>query len=133
MTKSNKNITTGFKGGESTKLFFNLTPTHYSNEVESSNFKGYQVFFDQFVRGSVVNKRNMVNEYDAFGNKVAGFDLEMVSSVSDTVIHIEVQRVRSIIELIAYVFGFLAGFVFISRVLKHFLSKEEYFKGLERE
>jgi len=133
MARSNKNITTAFKGPDSTKIFFKLTPTHYGNEIESQNFEGYQVFIEEYQRGSVVNKRTMSNSVLANGDKSAGFDLELVSTVGDTLFHVEVQRVKSVIEVIAYIFGFTAGFVIVSHLLKHFLSKEEYFKGLDRE
>jgi hypothetical protein len=133
VSKSNKNITAAFKGPESTKIFFRLTPTHYGDEVESQNFEGYQVFVEEYQRGSVVNKRNMVNPILPNGIRSEGFDIELISTVGDTVQHVEVHRTKSIIEVIAYIFGFIAGFVIISHALKHFLSKEEYFKGLERE
>lgn len=133
VSKSNKNITTAFKGPESTKIFFRLTPTHYGDEIESQNFEGYQVFVEEYQRGSVVNKRNMINSVLPNGMRSEGFDLELVSTVGDTIQHVEVHRTKSIIEVIAYILGFIAGFVIISHVLKYFLSKEEYFKGLERE
>ena len=133
MTRSNKNITSAFKGPESTKIFYKLTPTHYGNEIESQNFEGYEVFVEEYQRGSVVNKRTMANSMLISGEKNAGFDLELVSSVGDTVYHVHVQRVKSIIEIIAYIFGFMAGFIIIAHLLKYFLSKEEYFRALDRE
>lgn len=132
-SKTNHNITTAFKGPDSTKIFFDLTPTYYSNEVDDTNFEGYQVFVEEYQKGSTVNKRNMDNNELPTGEKSEGFELEMVSTVSDKVQYVQVHEIKSIIETLAYIFGFLAGLVLVAHVLKHFLSKEEYFKGLERE
>ena len=133
MHRSNKNITSAFKGPESTKIFYKLIPTHYGNEIESQNFEGYEVIVEEYQRGSVVNKGTMANKELISGEINAGFDLELVSSVGDTMYHVHVQRVKSIIEVIAYIFGFMAGFIIIAHLLKYFLSKEEYFRALDRE
>lgn len=133
VTKSNKNITAAFRGPESTQLNFRLTPTHYGNEIESQNFEGYQVFLDSMERGSVVNKRNMANSVVENGLPSAGINIEMFSHVSDTLNHVQVQRVKSLLETLAYVLGFTAGFVIIAHLMKYFLAKEEYFKSLDRE
>jgi hypothetical protein len=127
VTKSNKNITSAFRGQETSKLKFKLTPTHYGNEIDSLNFEGYQVYLEDYERGSVISKRNMADRDNA------GINIELFSHVSDTLNHVQVQRVKSLLETIAYVFGFTAGFTGIAYILKHFLSKEEYFKGLDRE
>ena len=133
MYKNNQNITAGFKGPESTKIFYKLIPTHYGNEIEGQNYEGYQVFTDEVQRGYSVNKRNMVNQKTPDTRPNSGFDLELVSSVGDTLLHVQVQRVKSIIETIAYIFGFIAGLIIVSHMLKNVLSKEEYFKSLDRE
>lgn len=133
MTRSNKNITTAFKGPESTKIFYRLIPTHYGNEIENQNFEGYQVFVDQYERGSVVNKRTMSNAMLSTDEVNAGFDLELVSTVTDSLYHVHVQRVKSVMETTAYVFGFIAGLVIVAHIIKFFLSKEQYFKALDRE
>ena len=132
-TKSNKNITAAFRGPASTKLNFKLTPTHYGNEIESQNFEGYQVYLDEYIRGSIVDERNMANSILSSGSPSKGFSIEVFSDVTNKINHVEVQRVKSILEVIAYIFGFTAGFIIIAHLLKYFLSKEEYFKGLDRE
>jgi len=133
LSRKNKNITTAFKGPESTIIFYSLTPTHYENEIDGQNYEGYQVFVEEIKRGSMVNKRTMNNIFLSNGEGNQGFDLELVTSVGQTTQKVEIHRIRSLIEVIAYIFGFIAGFVIVSHILKHFLSKEEYFKGLERE
>ena len=133
LTRSNKNITSAFRGPDTTKLQFKLTPTHYGNEIESQNFEGYQVFLEEYDRGSVVSKRNMANELTYNGDQSSGINIELSSHVGDTINHVQVQREKSLLETFAYVLGFIAGFVIIAHLMKYFLSKEEYFKGLDRE
>lgn len=133
VTRSNKNITSAFRGPETTKLQFKLTPTHYGNEIESQNFEGYQVFLEDIQKGSVINKRNMANSHIESGELSAGLNIEILTSVGDTLNHVQVQRVKSFLEILAYILGFTAGFVIIAHLLKYFLSKEEYFKSLDRE
>jgi len=132
-SKSNSNITSAFRGPESSKLQFRLTPTHYGNEIESQNFEGYEVFLDNYDRGSVVNKRNMADSNIESGQASKGLSIELFSHVSDTINHVQVQRQKSLLETLAYVLGFTAGFVIIAHILKYFLSKEDYFSGLDRE
>jgi len=127
VTKSNKNITSAFRGPYTCKMKFKLTPTHYGNEIDSLNFEGYQVYLEDYERGSVISKRNMADR------ESKGLNIEMFSHVSDTINHVQVQRVKSLLETIAYVLGFTAGFVIVAHILKYFLAKEEYFKGLDRE
>jgi hypothetical protein len=132
-TKSNQNITAAFRGPQTTKLNFKLTPTHYGNEIESQNFEGYQVYLEDYERGTVVDERSMANARLSDGQESKGFSIEMFSHVGDTINHVQVQRVKNIIEIIAYIFGFTAGFIIIAHIMKYFLSKEEYFRGLDRE
>jgi len=133
VTRSNSNITAAFRGPETSKLDFRLTPTHYGNEIESQNFEGYQVFLEEYDRGSIVNKRNMANSRVPSGEASKGINIELFSHVGDTINHVQVQRNKSLLETLAYVFGFMAGFVIVAHVLKYFLSKEDYFRGLDRE
>jgi hypothetical protein len=133
VSKSNRNITSAFRGPDTSKLQFRLTPTHYGNEIESHNFEGYQVFLEEYDRGSVVNKRNMAHAMLPSGEASAGLNIELFSHVSDSLNHVQVQRNKSLLETLAYVFGFMAGFVIIAHILKYFLSKEDYFKSLDRE
>mmetsp|Transcript_14889 Transcript_14889/g.16586 ORF Transcript_14889/g.16586 Transcript_14889/m.16586 type:complete len:334 (-) Transcript_14889:115-1116(-) len=133
VTKSNQNITAAFRGPETSKLKFRLTPTHYGNEIESQNFEGYEVFLEDYDKGSVVNKRNMANSMDASGQASKGISIELFSHVGDTLNHVQVQRRKSLLETLAYVFGFMAGFVIVAHIFKYFLSKEDYFRGLDRE
>lgn len=133
ITKMNHNVTSAFRGPESTKLFFELVPTYYSSEVDGQNYEGYQIYVDEYRRGSTVNKRNMGNRVLPSGENSGGLEIEMVSSVGDKKQDVKVHRIRSIIEIIAYIFGFLAGLVIVAHALKYFLSKEDYFKGIERE
>lgn len=132
-TKSNRNITSAFRGPESSDLKFKLTPTHYGNEIESKNFEGYQVFLEEYDRGATINKRNMADGLLPSGLPSSGINIEMFSHVSDTLNHVQVQRQKSLLETLAYIFGFMAGFVLIAHLLKYLLSKEDYFKGLDRE
>jgi hypothetical protein len=131
--KSNSNITSAFRGPEATELKFKLTPTHYGNEIESRNFEGYQVFLEEYDRGATINKRNMAKELEPSGEPSKGINIEMFSHVSDSLNHVQVQRQKSILETLAYIFGFVAGFVLIAHLLKYILSKEDYFRGLDRE
>ena len=131
--KYNQNITTGFKGPESTKIFYNLEPTNYENKIEGQRYEGYQVFVDEVQRGYSVNKRNMVNEKTPDARSNSGFDLELVSSVGDTVYTVQVEHVRGIVETMIYIFGFIAVLMLVSFIMKKLLSKEKYFKSLERE
>lgn len=79
-----------------------MTPTHYGNEIQSQNFEGYQVFVDEYQRGSVATKRNMANQNNDLGEPFQGFDLELVSTVGDTLYHIQVQRVKSTYTILIY-------------------------------
>mmetsp|Transcript_9019 Transcript_9019/g.10190 ORF Transcript_9019/g.10190 Transcript_9019/m.10190 type:complete len:194 (+) Transcript_9019:477-1058(+) len=133
MSSSNKNITSAFRGQSSTKLFFKLNPTHYGNELESQNFQGYQVFLDNIKTGGAVNKRNMANTHTETGEPSAGINIELWSTVGDTLSHVQVQKTKSILETLAYILGFAAGLVLIAHLVKYFLSKEEFFRGMDRE
>lgn len=133
VTKSNQNITSAFRGPESSKLYFRLTPTHYGNEIESQTFQGYQVFLDKYDRGSVVTKRNMASKITESGKPSKGLNIEMETSTGETLIHVQVQKTKNFLEVLAYILGFIAGFVLVSHALKYFLSNEEYFLGLDRE
>ena len=133
LTRSNKNITSAFRGPNTNKLYFKLTPTHYGDEIESGNFEGYQVFLDKYERGSVVSKRTIQRKYTAKDTISEGMTIEMISNTGDTLNHVRVEKSTSILELFAYILGFPAGFALIAHVLKYFLSKEEYFRALDRE
>ena len=133
MHKFDQNITAGFKGPESTKIFYNLIPTYYDNKIEGQSYKGYQVYADEVHRGSTVNKRNMVNEKtpDAWSN--SGFDLELDSSIVDAVYTVQVEHARGIVKTMIYILGFIAVLMLVSFIMKKLLSKQNYFKSLERE
>ena len=133
LTRSNKNITSAFRGPETTKMYFKLIPTHYGNLIESQNFEGYQVFLDKYSKGSVVNKRNFQTMKTEKGEPSQGLSIEMISNIGETLNHVRVENSRSVLELLAYILGFPAGFVLIAHVAKYFLSKEDYFRGLDRE
>ena len=133
LTRSNKNITSAFRGPETNKVFFKLIPTHYGNMIESQNFEGYQVFLEKYDKGSVINKRNFQTLKTEKGEPSQGLSIELVSSIGDTLNHVRVENSRSILELLAYILWFPAGFALVAHVIKYFLSKEDYFRGIERE
>ena len=58
---ANKNITTAFKGQDTTEIYISLAPTKYISEVDSYNYNGYRTYFNRIDRGSVVTERNMLN------------------------------------------------------------------------
>ncbi|CAI2376833.1 unnamed protein product [Moneuplotes crassus] len=133
MLDSNKNITKAFKGPEPTSLHMSLIPTHYVNEIEGKNHKGYRVQLNEFSRGSTVNKRNLVNRYIAGGRDLQGLNIQFIVNSSDRFYQVRIQRIKSILEVIAYMLGFLAGFIIIVRAAKYYLLRETYFLEIEKQ
>jgi len=129
---SNKNITSAFKGPQPTVLNLNLIPTHYVNEVEGVVHNGYRVHFADFQRGSIVNKRTLVNEFLSTGEKFEGFSMFFVMNNNQEYFQVRIQKIKSILEVIAYMLGFLSGFILIVRGIKYYLLKETYFLELEK-
>ena len=130
---SNKNITKAFKGPDPTYLQMSLIPTHYVNEVEGTAHDGYRVHFENFIRGSTVNKRNLVNRYIASGDELKGMTVQFVVNSSPMFFQVRIQRIKSILEVAAYMLGFLAGFILLIRAAKYYMLKETYFLELEKE
>ena len=133
LTRSNKNITSAFRGPETNKIHFKLIPTHYGDQIESNNFEGYQVFLDKYEKGSVVSKRNIQINKTVKGEPSQGIAIEMISDTGNTLNHVRVTRSISILEILAYIFGIPAGIALVAHILKYFLAKEEYFRALDRE
>jgi hypothetical protein len=130
---TNKNITAAFKGPTPTLINIDLIPTHYVNEVEGNFHEGYRVHLADFYRGSTVNKRTLVNKYIASGEELQGMQVQFVVSSSPILFQVRIQKVRSILEVAAYMLGFLAGFILIVRAAKYYLLKERYFLELEKD
>lgn len=128
----NLNITSAFKGPETTALYLSLIPTHYVNEAEGVIHNGYRVHLNDFKRGSTVNKRNLINQYMATGAELSGFSVTFILNNNELYFQVRIQKVRSILEVLAYMLGFLAGFILIVRAAKYYLLKERYFLELEK-
>lgn len=131
--ESNKNITTGFKGPDPTLLYFNLIPTHYVNEIEGIVRDGYRIHFADHIRGTTVNKRTLVNEYTASGEDFRGFKVQLWMTNNEMLFQVRVQKIKSILEVLSFMLGFLAGFILVVRVAKYYLLKETYFLELEKQ
>lgn len=129
----NKNITSAFKGPMPNILDIALIPTHYVNEVESVVHKGYRTHLVDVERGSTVNKRTLVNRYSATGDELKGFSIMFRVNNGNMLYQVRIQKIRSILEVLAYMFGFLAGFVLLVRGAKYYLLKETYFLELEKQ
>ena len=80
-----------------------------------------------------MNKRSMLQKYTPEGYENRGLDIEFVANVDKDIYVVRVIKVRSFIEMCAFVLGFLAGFVFVARGVKHCLGGKEYFKAKDRE
>ena len=119
LKETNKNITSGFKGPIPTVIHFSLIPTHYVDEVAGMAYKGYRVHLSKFDRGSTVNKRTLTNRYTAMGDDLEGFQVQFMMNTASTLFQVRIEKVKSIIELFAYMLGFLAGFILIVRVAKY--------------
>lgn len=130
---SNKNITAAFKGPIPTVLKMNLIPTHYINEADGITQDGYRAHLASFERGSTVNKRTLVDRYLALGEELKGMQIQFMVSGSPVLFQVRIQKVKSILEVVAYMLGFLAGFILIVRAAKYYLLKERYFLELEKE
>lgn len=130
---SNKNITSAFKGPVPTMMYFTLIPTQYVNEVEGVAHTGYRVHLNDFERGSTVNKRTLVNRYQATGEEFTGFRVQLMINNGSTLYQVRIQKIKSILEVVAYMLGFLAGFILIVRGAKYYLLKETYFLELEKQ
>ncbi|CAI2376411.1 unnamed protein product [Moneuplotes crassus] len=133
MQDSNKNITKAFKGPEPTTLSMSLIPTHYVNEFEGTNHEGYRVQLEEFSRGSTVNKRNLVNRYLANGDEHKGLKIQFNVKSSNMLFQVRIEKIKSILEVAAYMLGFLAGFIIVVRATKYYLLKETYFLELEKQ
>ena len=132
VVNSNKNITKAFKGPDPTYLSISLIPTHYINEVEATNHDGYRVHLEKFWRGSTVNKRTLVNRYLATGKELKGMTVHFEINKSEMFFQVRIEKVKSILEVLAFMLGFLAGFILLVRAIKYYLLKETYFLELEK-
>lgn len=132
LKETNKNITAAFKGDVPSVIYFSLIPTHYVDEVAAVNYKGYRVHLSKFERGSTVNKRTLTNKYTALGDDLEGFQVQFMLNTATTLFQVRIERIKSIIELFAYMLGFLAGFILVVRVAKYYLLRETYFLELEK-
>lgn len=103
LTRSNKNITSAFRGPKENKIYFNLIPTHYGNIIESQNFEGYQVFLDKYDKGSVINKRNFQILKTERGEPSQGLSIEMFSNIGETLTHVRVDSSVTVLELLVYI------------------------------
>ena len=131
--KDNMNITTAFRGPEPTVLSFELTPTYYTDEINSANIEGYRVNFKNFERGSVVNERTLTNLYTYDGKYSEDFSIRFETTVSSNVYNVRIIRLTTIIDISTQILGLLAGLAFISRFMKFLLMKCNVWLHLDRE
>lgn len=129
----NKNITSAFKGPETTHVVLELTPTSYVSEPDDYSYSGYRTYFDHVVRGGVVNRRSMLLSHTPQGFDNKGLDIEFVTTTSNKIYQVRVIRIRSFIEIMAFILGSIGGMVFIARVLKSWMGDKEYFRAKDRE
>ena len=128
----NLNITKAFKGPDPTILFFDLVQTHYVNEIEGVVRDGYRVSYTNYKRGSTVNKRTLINQYQYSGENLEGLEVQFQLKDNKMLSQIRIQKIKSILEVLAFMLGFLAGFVLVVRTTKFYLLKETYFLEMER-
>ena len=127
----NLNITKAFKGPDPTILFFDLVQTHYMNEIEGVSRDGYRVSYTDYIRGSTVNKRTLINQYQYSGENLEGFQVQFRLKDNKMLYQVRIQKIRSIFGVLTFMFAFLAAFLFVVRIAKYHLSKLEYFKQLD--
>ncbi len=127
--ESNKNVTTAFKGPVTTHIGIELTPTSYVSEPDEYAYSGYRTYYEGVERGSVVNKRTMLLKTTADGYENKGLDIGFVTQMTNKIYQVRVIRIRSLIEICAFILGSIAGFVFVARVIKNCLGDKEYFRA----
>ena len=132
MYPDNIHIGTAFKGPKVTHINLLLTPTFYNRDIDGAS-SGYRTFFDNVERGSVVNKRSMLQKYTPEGYENRGLDLEFKVNVDKDIFVVKVIQVRGIFELSAFGLGILAGLAFIARCFKTCLGSVQYFKNKDQE
>ena len=101
--------------------------------MNSYTYNGYRTYFKDIDRGSIVTERSMLLQNTPEGLENKGFDLEFVMEIEDKIYMVREVRIRSFIEICAFILGSIAGFVFIARVLKFYLGDQEYFRAKDRE
>jgi hypothetical protein len=58
---------------------------------------------------------------------------EVRTKLSDKVYTVRVIRIRSLLEILAFILGFAAGMIIIARLCKGYLQDQEYFRAKDRE
>jgi hypothetical protein len=130
---NNLNISTAFRGPDPTVITFELTPTYYSDEINSANLEGYRVHHRSFKRGSYINERTLNNLYNYDGRYSEDFSIKFETILSSNVYNVRVIRLRSVIDIATQILGLLAGLAFICRFMKFILMRFNVWEHLDRE
>ncbi|CDW72651.1 f-box protein [Stylonychia lemnae] len=117
-----------FRGDQPTVVSILLTPTFYQNMIDEIELTGYRAHLQNIEKGQTVNYRQAMKIDNQTLRQTIGhsevndqFKIQFQMSLSSNIYQIRVIQLKNILEALAEVMGFLAGFSFIARFSKHIL------------
>lgn len=137
----NFNMQDAFRGSIPTSINVLFTTAYYTNFLEDSELAGYRAHVQSVDKGSTVNMRTALKYDKASQNYIAAssdkndnimeFSVQFRMTLSQNVYQIRVIKLKSILEIMAEIMGFLAGMSFVARFSKQILLNNGVFKGYD--
>eukprot|EP00347_Sterkiella_histriomuscorum_P015300 403357546 len=128
-----------FRGEQPTIVNVLLTPTFYQNMVDEIELSGYRAHLQNIEKGETINLRealkiDMNTMKQNIGHPQANdvFKIKFQMNLSSNIYQIRVIQLKNILEALAEVMGFLAGFSFLARFSKHILVSNKVGRAYDR-